>query len=296
MRVSSWLRLLAACVTHSRKRRLPSRSAFRPRVEVLEDRTAPAVFTVNTVADTPAVALVTGQDSAGNISLRSAIQAANATAGADTIDFALSDGLKTPTTDWWTIQPLTALPTLTDTVLVDGWSQAGAGSGLAPKVLLDGSIVSGVATGEFDGLGVGADGCAIRGLAIRNFTAGNRGSGIYISGADATIQGCYLGLDPSGNKSALGNEWGIISDGRHSMIGGTNPGEGNVISGNATGIGSDGPGTIIRGNRIRTNPAGTVAIPNPKEGIEISSPSALTPAIVGGTNPGEGNLISGNGQ
>jgi hypothetical protein len=53
-----------------------------PRLEELENRLVPAVFIVNTVADTPAVNLTTGQDSAGNISLRSAIQAANANSGA----------------------------------------------------------------------------------------------------------------------------------------------------------------------------------------------------------------------
>ena len=42
---------------------------------MLEERTTPTVFTVNTVADTVAVNFTTGQDANGNVSLRSAVQA-----------------------------------------------------------------------------------------------------------------------------------------------------------------------------------------------------------------------------
>ena len=48
---------------------------FRPRLELLESRLAPAAFTVNTLNDTLAANLVTGQDSSGNVSLRSALAA-----------------------------------------------------------------------------------------------------------------------------------------------------------------------------------------------------------------------------
>src|SRR5437868_5784425 len=58
---------------------------FRPRVEQLEARLAPAAFVVNTTVDTVAVDLTTGKDVNGNVSLRSAVMAANNTAAADTI-------------------------------------------------------------------------------------------------------------------------------------------------------------------------------------------------------------------
>src|SRR5262249_29188228 len=51
------------------------RAGFRPRLEMLEDRTAPAVFTVTNTADT------------GPGSLRQAGSEANAARGADTITF-----------------------------------------------------------------------------------------------------------------------------------------------------------------------------------------------------------------
>jgi hypothetical protein len=256
-------------------------------VEILEDRFAPAVFTVTSTGDNGGV---NPAAFAGTGTLRQAIIDANATPGADTIQFALPDSMKTAGHNWWTIQPQAVLPTLTDTVLVDGWSQRGAGYHDAPLVLLDGSMTGLDVNQPADiGLNVGADGCSIRGLAICTFAFG-----IYITGADATIQGCYAGLDPSGNKTLPGGYMGIDNHGSDTMIGGTNPGEGNVISGNTNGIGSDGAGTIIQGNRIGTNPDGTVAIPNDATGVGAGSPSALAPATIGGTNPGEGNLISGN--
>src|SRR5258708_23648839 len=64
------------------RRRTPRR---QPRLEWLEERLAPATFLVNTLADTPAVNLSTGQDAAGNISLRSAIQAADTISKVNTL-------------------------------------------------------------------------------------------------------------------------------------------------------------------------------------------------------------------
>src|SRR5947209_19839831 len=61
------------------------RRSTKPCLETLENRTAPAVFTVNTRADTPAVNFTTGQDVNGAVSLRAAIQAADNLGGAETI-------------------------------------------------------------------------------------------------------------------------------------------------------------------------------------------------------------------
>jgi hypothetical protein len=61
------------------------KTKWRPGLESLEIRLAPAVFAVNTTLDTVAANLITGKDAMGHISLRSAIMAANAQPGADTI-------------------------------------------------------------------------------------------------------------------------------------------------------------------------------------------------------------------
>jgi hypothetical protein len=63
--------------------RRPTRS--RPGLEMLETRITPSTFRVNTLLDTVAVDLKSGKDASGHITLRSAIQAANARPNADTI-------------------------------------------------------------------------------------------------------------------------------------------------------------------------------------------------------------------
>src|SRR5947208_1940223 len=68
-----------------RTTRSNSRSFFRPCVERLEARLALAAFNVNTLLDTDAVDLTTGIDSNGNVSLRSAIEAANDLGGSNSI-------------------------------------------------------------------------------------------------------------------------------------------------------------------------------------------------------------------
>jgi hypothetical protein len=56
-----------------------------PWIGGLEDRTLLSTFKVNTTLDTVAMNLQTGKDATGHISLRSAIEAANARPNADTI-------------------------------------------------------------------------------------------------------------------------------------------------------------------------------------------------------------------
>ena len=58
---------------------------FMPWPDGLEDRVVLSTFKVNTTLDTVAVSLKTGKDATGHISLRSAIQAANAKPNSDTI-------------------------------------------------------------------------------------------------------------------------------------------------------------------------------------------------------------------
>src|SRR5262249_31143265 len=85
----------------------PSRpSTFRPRVEGMEDRLAPAVFDVTTAAN------------GGAGSLRQAILDANSTPGADIITFSIGSGGKV-------ISLSKALPAITETVTIDGTTQEG---------------------------------------------------------------------------------------------------------------------------------------------------------------------------
>ena len=133
--------------------------------------------------------------------------------------------------------------------------------------------------------------------ADRNLLSGNTYRGINITGTgtDANqVLGNYIGTTVDGS-AALPNGWGIyiISGASNNTIGGANPGEGNLISGNTnTGIRiEDGAGNIIKGNRIGTDAAGTTALGN-TDGIGIHS--GATANIIGGSASGESNLISGN--
>src|SRR3954466_2153152 len=122
MSLSEWIRVWAPRVFRIASRR-PRAVARRLVVEVLEDRCTPSTFVVTTTAD------------GGAGSLRDAILQANAAAGPDRIVFALStadprfvdanhDHQVNPG-DSWSIRPTTALPVISDSVTLDGWSQGG---------------------------------------------------------------------------------------------------------------------------------------------------------------------------
>jgi hypothetical protein len=90
-----------------------------------------------------------------------------------------------------TINVLSALPTITDAVIIDGRTEPDFGG--TPVIELNGT-----SAGATDGLlvsGAGSDGSGIRALAINRFAL----SGIAIDGSDNnTIHGNYLGTDVTG--------------------------------------------------------------------------------------------------
>ena len=119
---------------------------------------------------------------------------------------------------------------------------------------------------------------------------GNRIIGNYIG---TTADGTARPLNSSG--FAGGNEGHGISvvDSDSNAIGGTAPGEGNLVSGNAkSGISVSGSqGVSIRGNRVGTNAAGDAAVAN-ATGIDIHAGEAN---VVGGQSSEARNVVSGNG-
>ena len=114
----------------------------------------------------------------------------------------------------------------------------------------------------------------------------------YTRAVGNTIQGNYIGTKADG-MSALGNESGVrITEGMHNLIGGTEPGTRNVISGNDVHgivINTNSTGNVVQGNYIGTDADGDSAVPN-VFGVAIGSANNT----VGGGEPGAGNLISGN--
>ena len=134
----------------------------------------------------------------------------------------------------------------------------------------------------------GADNNQIGLSGTGNVISGN-GDGIYLASQGNQIQGNMIGTNRTGT-SALGNSIGVhASQAIYTVIGGTDPGKRNVISGNISGISLGGYSTV-QGNLIGTNSSGSAAIPN-QTGISVQSASYV---LIGGTGSGQGNVISGN--
>ena len=269
---------------------------FRPRVEPLEERTLLAIFTVTNTLDS------------GAGSLRQAILSANAAPGADEIQFNI------PGSGVQTIAPLSALPTITEAVTIDGYSQPGA----SPNTLATGNnavlqveLSGASAPAGTSGLTITAAGSVIKGLAINRFGA----NGILITGAGATgntIAGNYIGTNAAGTAALANGSHGvrIEAGAKNNRIGTNGDGvadtaERNVISGNTShGVLISGAGTdqnIVAGNYIGLNAAGTAALGNGSgsSGVHLGGGAKFN--IVGTNGDGvgdaaEGNVISGNGR
>ncbi|MGH2739970.1 MAG: hypothetical protein ACRDH6_05770, partial [Actinomycetota bacterium] len=183
--------------------------------------------------------------------------------------------------------------------------------GIGVHVEADGTIIAGNligtnAAGTAAGPGNTADGVALHpGVdmtriggtvpADRNIISSNSGSGVnlFSTGTGNLVQGNLIGTDALGTGD-LGNgaDGVIINSGTTSNT----IGPGNVISGNGSdGVeiqGNTSDSNTVRGNLIGTNAAGTGAIPNSGNGIEIVDGDSNT---IGGSTATDRNVISGNG-
>jgi uncharacterized repeat protein (TIGR01451 family) len=210
---------------------------------------------------------VTNANDSGAGSLRQAILDSNTNTGStNTIAFNIQPaGAKS-------ISLATALPGITNPVVIDGWTQGGAGYTGPPLVELNGQ-----ATPSGSGLSITAGGSTVRGLVINRF----KSSGIVLAGAGGnTIQGNYVGTDAAGTGPAANTSLGIQVSSANNTIGGIGPGEGNLVSGNGgTGVlmsGAAATGNQVIGNRVGTNAAGTGAIPNGNAGVQVNGGSGNT--------------------
>lgn len=116
-------------------------------------------------------------------------------------------------------------------------------------------------------------------------------------GQDNTIEGNLIGTDITGEQPLGNGTCGLVVDGgaTDTQIGGTAPGEGNLISANGLhGIQvNTATGTEILGNEIGTNLSGSRALGNGSTGVLVAGPDAVG-TVIGGPGAGAGNLISGN--
>lgn len=216
--------------------------------------------------------------------LRSAILFVNAESSPDTITFNI------PGTGVQSIALTSALPAVTNSVTIDGTSQPGyAGS---PLIELNGA---GAGAGV-NGLELDAANSMVKGLVINRFS----GDGILIpSGGSDTIQGNYIGTDPTG-AIAEGNGTGIVVSSGNNVIGGVTANSLNVISGNINdGIDVSGNGNLLEGNYIGTNAAGTETFDNTLKPLQGNVGNGITVfnasnTTIGGTSAAARNIISGN--
>ncbi|MEG4944339.1 Ig-like domain-containing protein [Microcoleus sp. F4-D5] len=179
------------------------------------------IATVSVLSDAGVTFLVTNTNDSGPGSLRQAILNANAHRGADTIAFQITTFIQIPLPFQKPIQipiafnaPQTidlksALPAITDTVTIDGWSQGGPGFQGAPRIELNGA-----ASNSPVGLDIQASNSVIRGLAINRFSGEPyyNAAGIKLSNSASKnwIYGNYIGTDLTGNF-ARGNSGDGIS-------------------------------------------------------------------------------------
>ena len=227
---------------------------------IIEDRAAVADFNrlyldpcvmYSAPAVRSATFVVTTNANAGIGSLRQALIDANQRPGPDQIRFNIATGSTT-------ITLTSPLPTITDTVSIDGRSQSGV------------SIVGSRLRGVRDGFVFAATAAAssLTGLNVRGFS----GSGLLVAAAGVKVQANTL----TGNSRGL-----TLAAAAGGLIGGPEPADGNTIRSNTIGLfaGAACDGTVVQGNLITRNSIGvSLAYVT---GLSLGTPSG-------------GNTISGN--
>jgi hypothetical protein len=229
--------------------------------------------------------LVSTTSDSGTGSLRRAIRKANRHVGADTVTFA-------PELSGKGIRPTTPLPPIRDAqTTIDGDLNDDG----APDIRLSGALRPGRPALCIRR----TNGCVIEGLSVTGFSGG----GVVLDRAsDCTIRACYLGVNLTGTKSVpnLGAQL-LLTEANGNVIGGAAPAERNVIGAGdraTTNRGIhivDSRGNRVIGNYVGLKRDGMKALTTGSAGIALTSTDGGTCRnnTIGGTAPGEGNVIGG---
>ncbi|MBK9656451.1 MAG: CSLREA domain-containing protein [Rhodanobacteraceae bacterium] len=171
--------------------------------------TEPAPFVVSKTADT--------SDGVCNAdcSLREAIIAANAQAGADRIHFNI------PAAGVQSIAPTSPLPALTGQTLIDGYTQPGAAVNTATTLPGNAQLrieLNGVAAGvSATGLVLQGAQSVVRGLVINRFDSAS----VSVQAASVAVQGCIIGTNATASvRHAHTNAVVVAAGASNALIGG----------------------------------------------------------------------------
>lgn len=196
--------------------------------------------------------------------LRAAIQTANASAGQDRIEFSF------PGTQPVVINVPTALPQITDAMVIDGYSAANTrqntrGIGTNAKLRI---VLRGPKAGKLDGLHVAAP-STISGLVVQSF-----GTGIFLApGSEGSfLLGNFIGTAPTGMARSGNRLNGVHVDCDSAVtIGGATLAARNLIAANGRSgilLCETVTGTVIKGNLIGVGADGAKNLGNEGAGIQ----------------------------
>lgn len=248
---------------------------------------------------------VTNCATSGDGSMKQAILDANSNSGTDLIAFNIPTSEATweagnPSLKWWKIRVPGdyAWPNISEAVIIDGTTQPTTdayNNPYGPEIEIDGYQ----SPANQSGLKIYTSECVVKGLVINRFTSDNS-AGIYISGSNNRIYGCYIGTDVSG-EADRGNYSGITmwspASVQFNIIGSTESSNRNIISGNDAGIyiggSTDVSSNEVIGNYIGTDRTGTSPLGNSLVGVVVTDEAQYN-KIGDGTAAGR-NVISGNG-
>lgn len=205
---------------------------------------------------------VVNADDGGPGSLRAAIADANAAGGSNTITFAI------PGSGPHVIALASPLPAVGGTLTIDGYSQPGSATntrspeqgGLDAQLMIE-LVGSGNYGFAIQG---GQASLTVQGLSMHGFSDAIIGNNGGPNGSQLVLYGNYIGTQVDGSAlPSAGNNGSAVRCGFSSaQIGGTQPWQRNLLSGNGgAGVLTNGP-VVIEGNLIGTDASGTLAIPN----------------------------------
>jgi hypothetical protein len=239
-------------------------------------------YTVTSIADS------------GAGTLRQAILDANANPGADTIAFnVVGSGVHT-------IALASPLPTVTDPVTVDGYTQAGAAANTNPTDMGLNTVlqveIDCTAVGAASCWKVGADDVTIKGLVV------NRAPQYEIDVLDGhqsfVLEGCFLGTDAAGTQVLDPFHGGLEfhQDHQNGRVGGTTPAARNLLavkngSGTLLAVGPPGfVGGLVAGNLMGTDITGKLDLNTSTFALNMLGG---TNTVIGGTSADARNVING---